>query len=77
MKIANRIVVDPEVCLGKPVVEATRIPVHLILDLLAGGLTAEQIISDWYPQLAWEDILACIRYANSLLQNEEIYPVEA
>ena len=77
MKIAQHIVVDPEVCLGKPIVEGTRIPVYLILDLLAGGLTAEQIISEWYPQLTREDILACIRYANSLLQNEEIHPVEA
>ncbi|MFB6274053.1 MAG: DUF433 domain-containing protein [Salinibacter sp.] len=77
MKIADRVEADPEVCLGKPVIEGTRIPIHLILDLLAGGLTAEEIAKRWYPQLAPEDVLACIRYANSLVQNEEIHPVEA
>ncbi len=77
MKIADRIEVDPEVCLGKPVIQGTRIPVYLILDLLAGGLTVEEITQKWYPQITQEDIFACIRYANSLVQNEEIYPVEA
>lgn len=77
MKIADRIEVDPEISQGKPVIQGTRIPVYLILDLLAGGLTVEQIIEEWYPQLTREDILACIRYANSLVQNEEIHPVEA
>jgi uncharacterized protein (DUF433 family) len=77
MKIAERIEINPEVCLGKPVIHGTRIPVSLILDLLAGGLTVEEITQKWYPQLTREDILACIRYANSLVQNEEIYPVEA
>jgi uncharacterized protein (DUF433 family) len=77
MKIAERIEINPEVCLGKPVIHGTHIPVSLILDLLAGGLTVEEITQKWYPQLTREDILACIRYANSLVQNEEIYPVEA
>jgi uncharacterized protein (DUF433 family) len=77
MKIADRIEVNPEICLGKPVIQGTRIPVYLILDLLAGGLTVEEITQQWYPQLTREDVLACIRYANSLVQNEEIYPVEA
>ena len=77
MKIADRIEADSEICLGKPVIQGTRIPVYLILDLLAGGLTIEQITNQWYPQLTREDVLACIRYANSLVQNEEIHPVEA
>lgn len=75
--IAERIIVDPEICFGKPVIQGTRIPVYLILDLLEGGLSIDQIIKEWYPQLMREDVIACIRYANSLIKNEEIHVVEA
>lgn len=73
IKLAERIVIDPEICFGKPVVEGTRIPVHMVLDLLSEGLTPKEIIEKCYSQLTEEDILACIRYANSLVKNEEIY----
>lgn len=74
--IADRITVDPEICFGKPVIQGTRIPVYLVLDLLEGGLTIEEIAQEWYPQLTREDVIACIRYANSLVKNEEIRVVE-
>jgi len=74
--IADRITVDPEICFGKPVIQGTRIPVYLVLDLLEGGLTINQIIREWYPQLTREDVIACIRYANSLVKNEEIHVIE-
>jgi len=73
LKIADRIVIDPEICFGKPVIEGTRIPVYIILDLLGEGLTPREIIEKCYPHLKEEDILACIRYANSLIKNEDIY----
>jgi len=73
VKIADRIVIDPEICFGKPVIEGTRIPVHMVLDLLGEGLTPREIIEKWYPDLTEEDILACVRYANSLVKNEEVY----
>jgi uncharacterized protein (DUF433 family) len=73
LKIADRIVIDPQVCFGKPVVEGTRIPVHMVLELLGEGLTPQEIIEKCYPHLTKEDILACIRYANSLVKNEEIH----
>ena len=76
MKIADRIEIERAICLGKPVIQGTRIPVYLILDLLAGGLAIEEITKKWYPQLTREDVLACIHDANSLVQNEEIHPVE-
>jgi len=73
VKIADRIIVDPQICFGKPVIEGTRIPVHMVLELLEEGLTPREIKEKCYPDLTEKDILACIRYANSLVKNEEIF----
>lgn len=71
--MAGRIAVDIRICHGKPVIHGTRIMVWQILDLLEDGLTFEEIIADYFPQLAREDIKACIEYANHLVKNEEVY----
>lgn len=60
-KLLERISVDPRVCFGKPCIRGTRIWVSLILDLLSQGLSVEEILEE-YPQLAREDILACVAY---------------
>jgi len=73
IKIAQRIIVDPNICFGKPVIEGTRIPVHMVLELLGEGIAPKEIIENYYPHLIEEDILACIRYANSIIQEEEIH----
>ena len=73
VKVADRIVVDPEICFGKPVIEGTRIPVHLVLELLGDVVSPDEIIKYYYPCLTKEDILACIRFANSLVKNEDIH----
>jgi uncharacterized protein (DUF433 family) len=57
-----RIVVDPEIMVGKPVVRGTRIPVELVLQKLASNLDIEGLLID-YPRLTREDIKACIEYA--------------
>jgi len=57
----ERISIKPDVCHGKPCIKGTRIWVSLILDLLASGETAEQILQE-YPHLTREDIQACIAY---------------
>ena len=57
-----RIVVNPKVMLGKPVIKGTRITVELVLRLLAQGLSAEEILKD-YPQLTKDDITAVLLYA--------------
>ncbi len=75
MKIAERIEVDPNTCHGKPRIAGTRIPVEIILGLLGDGLTPKEIIAKCYPDLAEEEILACIRYAHSLVQEEEVHVV--
>ncbi len=59
--LLRRISVDPQVCFGKPCIRGTRIWVSLILDLLASGMTTQDIIAE-YPQLAEEDIRAAIAY---------------
>ena len=69
----ERIKVSPKVCHGKPVIRGTRIMVWQILDLLEDGLTFDEIITKYYPQLAKEDIKACIEYANQLVKNEEVF----
>ena len=57
-----RIVVNPKVMLGKPVLKGTRITVELVLRLLAQGLSPEKILKD-YPQLTKDDIPAVLLYA--------------
>ena len=69
-----RIVTDPKVLAGKPVVKGTRLAVELILDLLAGGWSHEQILGN-YPGLAAEDLLACVAYAAERLKDERLYPL--
>lgn len=67
----GRIVIDPKVLLGKPVIKGTRIPVSLVLNLLAHGYDFERIIQA-YPILSREDIQAAIRYAEAVLEREEV-----
>ncbi len=58
----NRIVVDPKIMGGKPVIKGTRIPVYFILELLSNGWSIDDILRE-YPYLSREDILAAIKYA--------------
>jgi uncharacterized protein (DUF433 family) len=58
----DRIVLDPEVRFGKPVVRGTRITVGDILGYLAGGMTEQAILTE-FPQLARDDIRACLAFA--------------
>ncbi len=65
----DRITSDPRICSGKPCIKGTRIPVHIILDLLAAGETIAGI-KKAYPDIAEEDIQACIGYAAMLAEEE-------
>ncbi len=69
--MADRIEIDPKILGGKPVIRGTRIPAHLILELLAAGNSEEAILRE-YPQLKPEDIAAVMEYASSLLQGEVV-----
>lgn len=65
----DRIVSDPEILIGKPVVKGTRLSVELILGWLAQGWTHEMLIES-YPQLSRDDILAALAYAAEMLREE-------
>ncbi|NVM23341.1 MAG: DUF433 domain-containing protein [Desulfobacterales bacterium] len=68
----RRIITDAQICHGKAHVKGTRIPVHIILDLLAVGETYENILQA-YPQLNEKDIQACLNYAAKLATEEVVY----
>ena len=70
----ERIVVDPKVLVGKPLIRGTRLSVEFILDLLANDWTIEQILSE-YPQLAREDVMAVLKYAAEMAKEEKVYPL--
>jgi uncharacterized protein (DUF433 family) len=61
MSRLDRIVSDPEICHGQPVIRGLRYPVEFILDLLASGMTAAEILAD-YADLEVDDIYAAIEY---------------
>lgn len=72
--LSDRISVDPKICHGQPCIKDTRIMVYLILELLEAGLTPEQIMQDYYPQLVKQDIEACLHYAANLIRDTEYVP---
>jgi len=76
MRLSERIVVDPEVLAGKPVIRGTRLAVEFILVLLAAGQSENELLAD-YPGLTREDILACISYASYLAHEYKAYPIPA
>ncbi|RMI09213.1 MAG: DUF433 domain-containing protein [Calditrichaeota bacterium] len=65
----QRISSDPDICHGKPVIKGTRIPVYLIVSLIAEGESMESILRD-YPSLTPEDIKAALKYAAKLCEYE-------
>lgn len=62
-KLAERLAVDPEQCGGRPCIRGMRIRVTDVLDLLASGLTSDQVLRE-LPDLELEDIQACSRFAS-------------
>ena len=72
----ERIIVDPEILAGKPVIRGTRIAVELILELLASGQPEHEILAN-YPGLTRDDILACLSYASYLAHEYKAYPIPA
>lgn len=70
----ERIESKPEVCHGKPCIRGTRILVSVVLDNLADGLSAEEIVAD-YPPLGLDDIRAAVAYAAALTREEELVPL--
>ena len=70
----DRISIDPNVLVGKPVIKGTRIAVEFIVELLAEGWTHEQILKN-YPHLTVKDIQASLHYASEMMKQEKVYPL--
>lgn len=68
----DRIVVDPEIMVGKPVFKGTRIPVYIILDRIGDGVLEEEILKI-YPDLTREDIKTSIKFASLIMARREFY----
>jgi uncharacterized protein (DUF433 family) len=67
----DRITVNPEIMLGKPIIKGTRITVELILKKLSEGMTFEELLAA-YPHLTRDDLLAAISYSADVISQEEL-----
>jgi uncharacterized protein (DUF433 family) len=65
----DRITIDPDVLVGKPIVMGTRISVEFVIDLLGRGWTTDDVLCE-YDHLKPEDVLACLAYASDGLTSE-------
>ena len=75
MNWQERIIIDPEILVGKPVVKGSRLAVEFIIDLLAQGWSVDEILRN-YPGLTLDDIRACLSYASEILRAEKMYPLD-
>jgi len=71
MSLLNRIVIDPEICHGKPSLRGLRYPVEMILELLSSGMTPEEILGD-YKDLEREDIAAALEFAARVIKVKSV-----
>lgn len=70
----ERIIVDPAILTGKPVIKGTRLAVEFLLELMAEGWSHEEIRRN-YPGLTDEDLQAVLHYAAEALKREKVYPL--
>lgn len=70
----QRISIDPRTMTGKPVIRGTRIPVELIVRMLAQGIPEREILHE-YPRLQPDDIRAALAYAAQALAHEQVFPL--
>jgi uncharacterized protein (DUF433 family) len=73
-ELLSRITVDPRVVVGKPTIKGTRLTVDYILNLMAHGATAEEILEE-YEGLTREDLQACLLFASRSLGNTAFMPL--
>ena len=71
MNVFDRIEINPRVCNGKPVIKGTRIPISVILELIAEGKSWQAIL-DGYPELTRDDFHAALHYARVSLDHSEL-----
>ena len=71
MEVMNRITINPKVCGGRPCIRGLRFPVSKVLNLVASGMSFDEILTD-YPYLEEADIRQALRYAAWVLQEETV-----
>ena len=71
VEINKYIVAEGEICGGTPTFKGTRIMVWQIIELLRAGVTIDEILRDYFPQLTREAILSALNYASKAIENEE------
>ena len=71
-KNVERITVDPNIMVGKPVIKCTRIPVYVILEIFESGNSIEYIL-DTYPDIDEDDVKSALNYASDILKREEAH----
>ena len=64
----NRILIDPDICNGQPVIRGTRVTAQTVLEFLAAGDSMEDVL-EAYPSLSREDVLACIGLSSNLMKH--------
>ena len=74
MNWQDRIVIDPQIMVGKPIIRGTRLAVEFIVELLAENWTYEQLLEN-YPQLTEADVQAALHYASEIMKQQRVYPV--
>ena len=72
----SRIVLDPKILTGRPVVRGTRLSVEFIIGLMAEGWSEADVLAN-YPRITHEDIIACLAYARDALSSERVFPSAA
>lgn len=73
-QLLDRIVVDPRICHGKPVVRGLRYPVETLLELLSSGMSIDEVLAD-YEDLEREDLLAVLAFAALLSRVKRMQPL--
>jgi len=73
-KTKDRIVINPKIMVGKPIIRGTRIPVDAIIRRIADGLTIKEILMD-YPNLTKGDVKAALEYALDIIRGEAVLPL--
>ena len=76
IEFSERIAIDPRIIAGKPVIRGTRIPVDLIVRMVAQGIGEMGILAE-YPRLTRDDIKAALCYAAGVVADEDVFPVAA
>ncbi|MBV8191366.1 MAG: DUF433 domain-containing protein [Alphaproteobacteria bacterium] len=73
MTASDRIILDPAICHGKPIVRGSRVPVRIVVGSLAGGMTFDEVQREY--DLSVEDIRAALKFVSDLVEQESFHPL--